>query len=130
LPSTAPSIGRGDGQKCRAIAAEERLAEREADIYSKRPFGGPQAALAYLSRHTHRVAIANSRLISLTNTSVPRAHSANDQSRPRQLTPSAMAIATRSSHRNTPPPQFRTVLPLRQSRRPRLGPLPVALKSP
>jgi len=32
-------------------------------VYSKRPFGGPQAVLAYLSRYTHRVAIANSRLI-------------------------------------------------------------------
>jgi hypothetical protein len=32
-------------------------------IYAKRPFGGPQAVLAYLSRYTHRVAIANSRLI-------------------------------------------------------------------
>src|SRR6185437_16055252 len=31
--------------------------------YSKRPFGGPEAVLAYLSRYTHRVAIANSRLI-------------------------------------------------------------------
>jgi predicted Zn-ribbon and HTH transcriptional regulator len=32
-------------------------------VYSKRPFGGPEAVLAYLSRYTHRVAIANSRLI-------------------------------------------------------------------
>lgn len=32
-------------------------------VYSKRPFAGPQAVLAYLSRYTHRVAIANSRLI-------------------------------------------------------------------
>jgi hypothetical protein len=31
-------------------------------VYSKRPFGGPAAVLAYLSRYTHRVAIANSRL--------------------------------------------------------------------
>jgi hypothetical protein len=30
-----------------------------------RPFGGPQAVLAYLSRYTHRVAIANGRLIPL-----------------------------------------------------------------
>jgi hypothetical protein len=29
----------------------------------KRPFGGPQAVLAYLSRYTHRIAIANSRLV-------------------------------------------------------------------
>jgi hypothetical protein len=32
-------------------------------VYAKKPFGGPQAVLAYLSRYTHRVAIANSRLI-------------------------------------------------------------------
>src|SRR5262249_9988642 len=31
--------------------------------YAKRPFGGPEAVLAYLSRYTHRLAIANSRLI-------------------------------------------------------------------
>lgn len=32
-------------------------------VYAKRPFARPQAVLAYLSRYTHRVAIANSRLI-------------------------------------------------------------------
>ena len=32
-------------------------------VYSKRPFAGPQAVLAYLARYTHRVAIANRRLI-------------------------------------------------------------------
>jgi hypothetical protein len=39
-------------------------------VYSKRPFGGPQAVLAYLSRYTHRVAISNSRLISLDDNGV------------------------------------------------------------
>lgn len=34
-------------------------------VYAKRPFAGPEAVLAYLSRYTHRVAIANSRLVSL-----------------------------------------------------------------
>jgi hypothetical protein len=34
-------------------------------IYAKRPFAGPEAVLVYLSRYTHRVAIANSRLIAL-----------------------------------------------------------------
>src|SRR6478609_11315676 len=29
-------------------------------VYAKRPFAGPEAVLAYLSRYTHRVAIANS----------------------------------------------------------------------
>jgi hypothetical protein len=32
-------------------------------VYGKRPFAGPEAVLAYLSRYTHRVAIANSRLL-------------------------------------------------------------------
>jgi hypothetical protein len=34
-------------------------------VYAKRPFAGPKAVLAYLSRYTHRVAIANSRLVAL-----------------------------------------------------------------
>jgi hypothetical protein len=32
-------------------------------VYAKRPFAGPEAVLAYLARYTHRVAIANSRLL-------------------------------------------------------------------
>ena len=32
-------------------------------VYAKQPFAGPEAVLAYLARYTHRVAIANSRLI-------------------------------------------------------------------
>jgi hypothetical protein len=32
-------------------------------VYAKPPFAGPEAVLAYLARYTHRVAIANSRLL-------------------------------------------------------------------
>ena len=39
-------------------------------VYAKRPFAGPAAVLAYLSRYTHRVAIANSRLVSLDQRNV------------------------------------------------------------
>jgi Putative transposase/Transposase zinc-binding domain len=39
-------------------------------VYSKRPFAGPRAVLAYLARYTHRVAIANSRLIAANANSV------------------------------------------------------------
>ena len=39
-------------------------------VYAKRPFGGPEQVLAYLGRYTHRVAIANSRLVSVTDTEV------------------------------------------------------------
>ena len=38
------------------------LRKTEWVVYAKRPFGGPEAVLAYLSRYTHRVAIANGRL--------------------------------------------------------------------
>ena len=44
-----------------------RLRRAEWVVYAKRPFGGPAAVLAYLSRYTHRVAIANSRLIAFNH---------------------------------------------------------------
>jgi hypothetical protein len=46
------------------------LRRAEWVVYAKRPFGGPQAVLAYLSRYTHRVAIANSRLIAFDHANV------------------------------------------------------------
>ena len=39
------------------------LEEKKWHVYAKRPFGGPEAVLAYLARYTHRVAISNRRLI-------------------------------------------------------------------
>jgi Putative transposase/Transposase zinc-binding domain len=38
---------------------------REWVVYAKAPFTGPKQVLAYLARYTHRVAIANSRLVAL-----------------------------------------------------------------
>ena len=52
-------------------AFADRLASlRRVDwvVYAKRPFGGPEQVLAYLGRYTHRVAIANSRLVSARRT--------------------------------------------------------------
>ena len=46
------------------------LRRRKWYVYSKRPFGGPEAVLAYLSRYTHRVAISNRRLIALDENGV------------------------------------------------------------
>ena len=46
-------------------AALAPLRRAEWVVYAKRPFAGPKAVLAYLSRYTHRVAISNSRLIRL-----------------------------------------------------------------
>ena len=41
------------------------LRQCEWVVYAKRPFAGPEAVLAYLSRYTHRVAISNSRLVAM-----------------------------------------------------------------
>ena len=46
------------------------LRQGEWVVYAKRPFAGPAAVLAYLARYTHRVAIANSRLIALDDRGV------------------------------------------------------------
>ena len=69
--------------KLRFFAEHTRLADPDAFadwlkplrqcewvVYAKRPFAGPKAVLAYLSRYTHRVAIANSRLIALNEQGV------------------------------------------------------------
>jgi Putative transposase len=34
-------------------------------VYAKRPFGGAQQVFRYLGRYSHRVAVANSRLLTL-----------------------------------------------------------------
>jgi hypothetical protein len=47
------------------LLAEMR--RRDWVVYAKLPFGGPEQVLAYLGRYTHRVAIANSRLVSLAD---------------------------------------------------------------
>jgi hypothetical protein len=46
------------------------LRQCEWVVYAKRPFAGPKQVLAYLSRYTHRVAIANSRLVALDDRGV------------------------------------------------------------
>jgi len=51
-------------------AAVRRLRGKTWIVYAKPPFGSPEHVLAYLGRYTHRVAIANSRLVSADDTSV------------------------------------------------------------
>jgi hypothetical protein len=43
----------------------DQLRQIDWVVYAKPPFGGPEQVLAYLGRYTHRVAIANSRLVAL-----------------------------------------------------------------
>jgi Putative transposase len=58
----------GAGIRRLANCQTDREAEAESvtwpgQVYAKKPFGGPKAVLAYLSRYTHRVAISNRRLV-------------------------------------------------------------------
>jgi Zn finger protein HypA/HybF involved in hydrogenase expression len=46
------------------------LYKTDWSVFAKEPFAGPKAVLAYLSRYTHRVAIANRRLISIDDDKV------------------------------------------------------------
>ena len=43
-----------------------QVSKLEWVVYAKRPFGGPVQVLKYLARYTHRVAISNQRLVSLS----------------------------------------------------------------
>lgn len=51
-------------------AAIRQLRRKTWIVYAKPPFGSPEHVLAYLGRYTHRVAIANSRLVSADETSI------------------------------------------------------------
>jgi len=44
--------------------------QQEWVVYAKKPFSGPKAVLAYLSRYTHRIAISNSRILAFDEHSV------------------------------------------------------------
>src|SRR5215213_1575156 len=48
----------------------EGAAAQEWIAYAKRPFGGPEQVLEYLSQYTHRVAISNHRIVSFDDQGV------------------------------------------------------------
>ncbi len=82
--------------ECQPIKKEKAFAvwlnnQRKIDwvVYAKRPFAGPQAVLSYLSRYTHRVAIANSRLVAMDKQTVSfkwKNYRVKEQSRHRIMT--------------------------------------------
>src|SRR6516165_5762397 len=91
---TAPAAGRAEGLRRRdAFAAHlVPLKRKKWFVWAKPPFSGPEAVLAYLARYTHRVAIANSRLVALDERGVTfryKDYRRNGQARYRTMTPSA-----------------------------------------
>src|SRR5262249_47059197 len=65
-------------------------------VYAKPPFGGPRHVLKYLARYTHRVAIANGRLLSLRNGQLRfRWRDARDKNRIKVMSLDAVAFIRR-----------------------------------
>jgi hypothetical protein len=65
------ALGRGTLAGFTDVAGFDRWASgvgsKDWVVYSHPPFGGPEVVLKYLARYTHRVAIGNSRLVSLAD---------------------------------------------------------------
>jgi hypothetical protein len=65
----------------------DKLYQLEWVVYAKPPFGGPEHVFRYLGRYTHRVAIANNRLLAIDDGSVTfQVRDYADASKPTQLT--------------------------------------------
>ena len=80
-------------------------------VYAKKPFGGPQKALDYLGRYTHRVALSNDRILDVSNGQVTfqwRDYRAKDKCKSRTMTLPADEFIRRFLI-HTLPPGFRRI---------------------
>ena len=109
-----------DAQRVRCNGSR-RCAKCEWVVYAKRPFAGPAAVLAYLSRYTHRVAISNPRLLAFDERGVTfrwKDYRATGKTRYKTMTLSCRRVhaplpVARSARRLPPHPPLR---PARQCR--------------
>jgi len=65
-------------------AFKDRLYRKDWVVYAKPPFGGPEIVFRYLGRYTHRVALANHRIVEVSNGQVTftiRDHAENGRRR-------------------------------------------------
>ena len=58
------------GNAVEFTAMLDKLYRKDWSLYAKPPFDGPERTLEYLGRYTHRVAISNSRILSIDNGTV------------------------------------------------------------
>ena len=77
------------------------LRHQEWVVYAKPPFGGPHQVLAYLGRYTHRVAIANRRLVTIEGGQV--AFRWRDWRHHGKAKVMMLAVSRRSSSRSSAP---------------------------
>ena len=105
------------------------LRQCEWVVYAKRPFAGPEAVLAYLSRYTHRVAISNSRLVALDERGVTfrwKDYRAKGRTRYKTMTLERRRVhaplpAARAARRLSPHPPLRAARQLRPQKTYRYG---------
>ena len=75
-------------------------------VYAKPPFGGPRQVLDYLGRYTHRVAIANNRILDVSNGQVRfqwKDHRGKDRQKSRDMTLAADEFIPRFLIHTLPP---------------------------
>ena len=53
--------------RTRFAALVQKIRKEDWIVYAKTPFAGPEKVLEYLGRYTHRVAISNRRIVSISN---------------------------------------------------------------
>jgi predicted Zn-ribbon and HTH transcriptional regulator len=63
FPGDLEGISGEEGFKCWL----RKLVSTDWVVYSKRPFSGPEEVVRYISRYTHRTAISNSRILSVSD---------------------------------------------------------------
>lgn len=65
----------------------DSLYKKDWIVYAKKPFGGPQQVIQYLSRYTHKTAISNHRIQEVTHTHVRfKYRDYTDQNRVKEMT--------------------------------------------
>jgi hypothetical protein len=82
------------------------LRKSEWVVYAKKPFGGPQTAIQYLGRYTHRVALSNDRILGVSEGRVTfqwKDYRGKDRHKSRTLTLNAEEFIRRFLIHTLPP---------------------------
>lgn len=100
----------GDLTALRASAAFDAwldpLRDSEWVVFAKKPFGGPQTAIQYLARYTHRVALSNDRITGISDSGVTfrwKDYRAHDRHKTRSMTIDADEFIRRFLIHTLPP---------------------------
>ena len=92
-------VGLLDALRDRAAFCRHLAPARQVDwvVYAKRPFAGPQQVLDYVGRYTHRVALANTRLVDIEDGQVRFRYTdyRGDSSHPKTMTLAAQEFIRR-----------------------------------